>query len=184
MRGGYAPRTSPYPPGLSWRCFKRRNDTGSSRIPSRLAHRARPIRQYQADATSSRLLPPSPAIPGSGCLQLQPAAATASRWTVSHLHMVKQRLAAHTQEQHKFGAGRRPTREQHGRNGIPRHTLARVLKSLCQPNYQDGCALAGLTDQYSSGGIGRDRPSEKTSQGLRCQAASLFSRWDQAVDSS
>ena len=27
MRGGYAPRTSPYPPGLSWRCFKRRNDT-------------------------------------------------------------------------------------------------------------------------------------------------------------
>jgi hypothetical protein len=65
-----------------------------------------------------------------------------------------------TQEQHKFGAGRRPTREQHGRNGIPRHTLARVLKSLCQPNYQDGCALAGLTDQYSSGGIGRDRPSD------------------------
>ena len=104
MRGGYAPRTSPYPPGLSWRCFKRRNDTGFSRIPSRLAHRARPIRQYQADTTSSRLLPPSPAIPGSGCLQLQPAAATASRWTVSHLHMVKQRLAAHTQEQHK-GSG-------------------------------------------------------------------------------
>ena len=103
MRGGCAPRTSPYPPGLSWRCFKRRNDTGSSRIPSRLAHRARPIRQYQADATSSRLLPPSPAIPGSGCLQLQPAAATASRWTVSHLHMVKQRLAAHTQKQHKRG---------------------------------------------------------------------------------
>jgi hypothetical protein len=56
-------------------------------------------------------------------------------------------------------AGRRPTREQHGRNGIPRHTLARVLKSLCQPNCQDGCALAGLTDQYSPGGIGRDRPS-------------------------
>ena len=97
MRGGYAPRTSPYLPGLSWRCFKRRNDTGFSRIPSRLAHSARPIRQYQAGTTSSRLLPPSPAIPGSGCLQLQPAAATASRWTVSHLHMVKQRLAAHTQ---------------------------------------------------------------------------------------
>jgi hypothetical protein len=101
MRGGYAPRTSPYPPGLSWRCFKRRNDTGFSRIPSRLAHRARPIRQYQAGTTSSRLLPPSPAIPGSGCLQLQPAAATASRWTVSHLHMVKQRLAAHAHEHQK-----------------------------------------------------------------------------------
>jgi hypothetical protein len=107
MRGGYAPRTSPYPPGLSWRCFKRRNDTGFSRIPSRLAHRARPIRQYQAGTTSSRLLPPSPAIPGSGCLQLQPAAATASRWTVSHLHMVKQRLAAHTQNQHNTGLPRK-----------------------------------------------------------------------------
>jgi hypothetical protein len=57
--------------------LKRRNDTGSSRIPSRLAHRARPIRQSQADPTSSRLLPPSPATPGSGCLQLHPTATTA-----------------------------------------------------------------------------------------------------------
>ena len=70
-----------------------------------------------------------------------------------------------TQEQHKSGSRRHPTREQHGRNGIPRHTLARVLKSLCQPNYQDGCALAGLTDQYSPGGIGSDRPSEKRKVG-------------------
>ena len=45
-----------------------------------------------------------------------------------------------TQEQHKFGSGRGPTREQHGRNGIPRHTLARVLKSMRQPNYQARCA--------------------------------------------
>ena len=119
MRGGYAPRTSPYPPGLSWRCFKRRNDTGFSRIPSRLAHRARPIRQYQADATSSRLLPPSPAIPGSGCLQLQPAAATASRWTVSHLHMVKQRLAAHTQKQHNSGLRERSTRDNTDKTALP-----------------------------------------------------------------
>ena len=57
---GHAPRTSPHPPGLSWRCFKRRNDTGFPCIPSRLAHRARPIGQYQAETTSSRLLPPSP----------------------------------------------------------------------------------------------------------------------------
>ena len=28
----------------------------------------------------------------------------------------------------------------HGRNGIPRHTLARVLKSMRQPNYQARCA--------------------------------------------
>jgi IS4 transposase len=77
---GYAPLTSPHPPDWSWRSVKRRNDTGFSRIPSRLAHRARPIRQCSADPTSSRLLPPSPATPGSGCLQLHPTATTAGRW--------------------------------------------------------------------------------------------------------
>ena len=60
--------------------MKRRNSTGFSRIPSRLAHRARPIRQYWTDATLSRLLPPSPAIPGSGYLQLHPTATTMRRW--------------------------------------------------------------------------------------------------------
>ena len=30
----------------SWRHLKRRNNTGFFRIPSRLAHRARPIRQF------------------------------------------------------------------------------------------------------------------------------------------
>ncbi|MCA1676329.1 MAG: hypothetical protein LC799_30520, partial [Actinobacteria bacterium] len=30
--------------------------------------------------------PPSPATPGSGCLQLHFAATTTKRWTVSHLH--------------------------------------------------------------------------------------------------
>jgi hypothetical protein len=96
MRSGCAPPTSPYPPGLSWRDIKRRNEAGSSRAPSRLAHRARPIRQSRTGATLSRLLPPSPATPGSGCLQLHPAATTARRWTVSHLHPEQQRLAAHT----------------------------------------------------------------------------------------
>ena len=52
----------------------------SSRIPSRLAHRARPIRQYWDDATLSRLLPSSPVTPGSDCLQLYPAATTAEQW--------------------------------------------------------------------------------------------------------
>jgi hypothetical protein len=80
MKDGYAPLTSPHPPDWSWRSVKRRNDTGFSRIPSRLAHRARPIRQCSADPTSSRLLPPSPATPGSGCLQLRPAATTAGQW--------------------------------------------------------------------------------------------------------
>ena len=84
----------------SWRDFKRRNDTGSSRIPSPLAHHARPVRQYRTDATLSRLLPPSPPIHGSGCLQLHPAATTARRWTVSHLHMDDQRLVAHWNKSH------------------------------------------------------------------------------------
>src|ERR1019366_3420943 len=52
----------------------------SLRIPSRLAHRARPIRQYRDDATLSRLLPSSPATPGLDFLQLHPTAATARRW--------------------------------------------------------------------------------------------------------
>ena len=34
----------------SWRMLKGRNSTGSSRIPSRLAHRARPIRQSRTGA--------------------------------------------------------------------------------------------------------------------------------------
>ena len=41
---GCAPQPSPYPPDLSWRYFKRRNNTGFSRTPSRFAHRARPVR--------------------------------------------------------------------------------------------------------------------------------------------
>ena len=72
MRGGYAPRTSPYPPGLSWRCFKRRNDTGFSRIPSRLAHRARPIRQYQ---DRRDFVEAAPALPGDPRIRLPPAPA-------------------------------------------------------------------------------------------------------------
>ena len=60
--------------------IKRRNAAGSSRIPSRLAHRARPIRQYWNDATLSRPLPSSPVTPGLDCLQLYPAATTAEQW--------------------------------------------------------------------------------------------------------
>jgi len=87
-----------------------------------------------------------------------------------------------THEQHKSGSGRRPTREQHGRNGIPRHTLARVLKLLCQPNYQDGCALAGLTDQDSPGGIGRDRPSENCLGGLALSGQAQGERIDLGLE--
>lgn len=47
--------------------------------PSDLASRTRAVWQYQPVPTLSRLLPPSPAIPGSGCLQLHQTAATARR---------------------------------------------------------------------------------------------------------
>ena len=65
--------------GFELALLKRRNNTGSSRIPSRLAHQARPIRQCWTDPTLSRLLPPSPATPGAGCRQLHPTATTARR---------------------------------------------------------------------------------------------------------
>jgi len=47
--------------------------------PSDLASRTRAVWQYRPVPTLSRLLPPSPAIPGSGCLQLHQTAATARR---------------------------------------------------------------------------------------------------------
>jgi hypothetical protein len=75
----YAPLSSPHPPGSSWPTMKRRDNTGSLRIPSRLAHQTRPIRQCWTVLTLSRLLPPSPAFPGSGCRQLHPTATTAKR---------------------------------------------------------------------------------------------------------
>jgi hypothetical protein len=56
--------------------MKRLYNTGSSRAPSRLAHQARPIRQCWADLPLSRLLPPSPTSPGSGCRQLHWLATT------------------------------------------------------------------------------------------------------------
>src|SRR5216683_5910208 len=48
-------------------------------MPSDLASRTRAVWQYRPVPTLSRLLPPSPAIPGSGCLQLHQAAATTRR---------------------------------------------------------------------------------------------------------
>jgi hypothetical protein len=118
-KGRYAPPSSPYPPGLSWRDVKRRNATGSSRIPSRLAHHARPIRQYQADVTSSRLLPPSPATPGSGCLQLHPAATTARQWRSLTSIREQQRLTAHIVASHSAPGGAGGPAQAASRPGAP-----------------------------------------------------------------
>ena len=95
MRDGYAPRTSPYPPGLSWRCFKRRNDhrflayTFPSRSP-RPAHPAVPGRRDFVEA--------APALPADPRLRLPPAPprrCDGEPMAVSHLHSGQQRLTAH-----------------------------------------------------------------------------------------
>jgi hypothetical protein len=65
--------------GLELVTISRGLNTGSLRMPSRLAHQARPIRQYWTDPTLSRLLLPSPASSGSGCRQLHLTATTAKR---------------------------------------------------------------------------------------------------------
>ena len=53
-------------------------------------------RQSPPDPPSRRdfveAAPALPGDPGSGCLQLHPTAATARRWTVSHLHPERQHL--------------------------------------------------------------------------------------------
>jgi hypothetical protein len=68
----------PYPPDLSQQAFKGRDDAGSSRTPLRHARRTHTIWQYWRVPASSGLLPPSPALPGSGCPQLRRPAATGS----------------------------------------------------------------------------------------------------------
>lgn len=55
------------------------SNAGSSRAPSRHARRARTIWQCWHVPTSSGLLPPFPAPPGSGCPQLHRPAATVRR---------------------------------------------------------------------------------------------------------
>ena len=94
--GGCAPPPSPHPPDLGWSSFKRRNDTGSLRIPSRLAHRSGPSGS------------PEPARLCRGCfhpprhpqVRLPPASNPRLPWQgdkVSHVHPKHQRLVA----QHK-----------------------------------------------------------------------------------
>jgi hypothetical protein len=56
--------------------------------PSDLASRTRTVWQYRSVPTLSRLLPPSPAIPGSGCLQLQPGRCDGQAVKSSHLHTI------------------------------------------------------------------------------------------------
>jgi hypothetical protein len=68
----------PYPPDLSRQAFKGRNHAGSSRTPLRHARRTHTIWQCWRVPALSGLLPPIPALPGSGCPQLRRPAATRS----------------------------------------------------------------------------------------------------------
>src|SRR5690606_19405051 len=81
---------SPYPPGLSW-CFslKERSAAGSSRTPSRLACRTRPVWRSQGVPSLSGLLP---ALPGVSRVRLPPASphcCDSTAVAVSHLHSVR-----------------------------------------------------------------------------------------------
>ena len=80
LGSGHVLHPGPYPPDWSRAAPLRGFHHWFTRVtPSDLASRTRAVWQYQPVPTLSRLLPPSPAIPGSGCLQLHPTAATARR---------------------------------------------------------------------------------------------------------
>jgi hypothetical protein len=71
--------------GLELAILEEASDAGSSRMPSRLAHRARSVRQYRTAPALSRLLPPSPPSRGSGCRPLYPATTMAKASKLFHL---------------------------------------------------------------------------------------------------
>ena len=77
--------------GLELAIHEEASDAGSSRMPSRLAHQARPIRQYQADPTSSRLLPPPTTVPWQRLPPAPPDRYDDQAMKVSHLHPDKVR---------------------------------------------------------------------------------------------
>lgn len=94
--GGCASLPSPHPPGWSW-CIplERRSAAGSSRTPSRLASRTRPVWQYQAvPALSGAASHPHRRLAGSDCPQLLPRHCDGTATVVFHLRSVEQRLTA------------------------------------------------------------------------------------------
>jgi hypothetical protein len=78
-RGGRALLTGPHPPGSGPARRLRSVNAGSSRTPSRLACRTRPVWQCRPVPALSGLLPPLRASPRSGCPQLHRPTATGRR---------------------------------------------------------------------------------------------------------
>jgi hypothetical protein len=83
------------------------HNAGFSRTPFCLASQAQAVWQYQPVPSLSGLLPPSPASPGSGCPQLQPACCDSPAVKVSHPHSNPQRLVAHLIHEPPITAGMR-----------------------------------------------------------------------------
>ncbi len=91
-----SPQPSPHPPGSSW-WFRLRGFmtlVPHVRLSVSLA-RPRPSGSTGPSRRCQGCFPPSPASPGSGCPQLQPACCDSPAVKVSHPHSNPQRLVAH-----------------------------------------------------------------------------------------
>jgi hypothetical protein len=89
-------RPSPCPPGSGLvGALEGRSDTGSSRTPLRLASRARTIWQFWHDSSLSGPLSTLTPVSGIGLPSASTRCCDSGNVVVSHLHSVKQRLAAH-----------------------------------------------------------------------------------------
>jgi hypothetical protein len=91
VRAAYQPEST----GLELVIHEEASDTGSSRMPSRLAHRARPVRQYRTAPTLPRLLPTLPTVPWIRLPPALPATTMAQASKVLHLQPANPRLVAH-----------------------------------------------------------------------------------------
>lgn len=90
-----APHTDPDPPGFESVPPNEASSTRFSRIPSRLAHRARTIWQYWHDSTLSGRLATHPAIPRNRLPSPTSRCCDSTMVEVSHLHSINTRLMAH-----------------------------------------------------------------------------------------
>ena len=96
LDSGHALHTGPYPPGWSRRHRYGASTTGSLALRL-LTLLAGPGPSGSADPSRRcrGCFPPSPAIPGSGCLQLQPDRCDGPAVEPFHLHTITQNLVAH-----------------------------------------------------------------------------------------
>jgi hypothetical protein len=117
-----SPQPSPHPPGSS-RWFRLRGFitlVPHVRLSVSLA-RPRPSGSTDLSRRCQGCFPPSPAPPGSGCPQLQPACCDSPAVKVSHPHSNPQRLVAHLIDEPPD-----PTACRHGRaaGGLHQRTAA------------------------------------------------------------